>query len=399
MLVYLVEHPGELVTKQALLQAIWPGTAVAEGVLTTGMGGSARRSGKRRSSHSTSPPTTDAAMGPGHISPIDAVLRNHPVSTLTQELRLHGQCTELPLRYLSETGVVAYLAGRFTPPVLPDSLGRSLHQRTNGNPLFLVTMVDGLVQQGRLREGAVEWELTGDLTAVEMSLPEGLRQLIVQHLERLAPPEQEVLEAASVAGAEFTVAAVAACLQRSVEDIDAHCAAFARRGQFLQACGTDAWPDGTIATHYRFIHDLYRGTLYDRVPGGRRRQSHQHIGARLEAGYGACAREIASELAEHFVRGHDAPRAVRYLQYAGEQALQRNAYREAVMHLMRGLKLLPSLPDTPHRAQRELSLQAALGSASMATKGQAAPACGNARAASNQRVVQQVPTAPSPVFP
>jgi hypothetical protein len=175
----------------------------------------------------------------GTYRPVDAMVRNHPVRALTQELRHLGQCTEVPLAYLSKAGVAAYLAGRFKQAALPERLGQSLHQRTNGNPLFLVTMVDGLVQQGMLREGAVEWELTGDLTAVEMSVPEGLRQLIVQHLERLVPVEQEVLEAASVAGAEFTVAAVAACLQRTVEDIEAHCATFARRGQFLQACGAD----------------------------------------------------------------------------------------------------------------------------------------------------------------
>jgi DNA-binding winged helix-turn-helix (wHTH) protein len=35
LLRYLVEHAGQLVTKEELLQAIWPETAVTEGVLTT----------------------------------------------------------------------------------------------------------------------------------------------------------------------------------------------------------------------------------------------------------------------------------------------------------------------------------------------------------------------------
>lgn len=38
LLVYLVEHADELVTKEALLDAVWPDTAVADGVLTTSMG-------------------------------------------------------------------------------------------------------------------------------------------------------------------------------------------------------------------------------------------------------------------------------------------------------------------------------------------------------------------------
>jgi DNA-binding winged helix-turn-helix (wHTH) protein len=35
LLRYLVEHAGRLVTKEELLQAVWPETAVTEGVLTT----------------------------------------------------------------------------------------------------------------------------------------------------------------------------------------------------------------------------------------------------------------------------------------------------------------------------------------------------------------------------
>src|SRR5262245_17941931 len=37
VLVYLVTHAGQLVTKEALLDAIWPETAVGEGVLKTSM--------------------------------------------------------------------------------------------------------------------------------------------------------------------------------------------------------------------------------------------------------------------------------------------------------------------------------------------------------------------------
>ena len=41
-LLYLVEHAGELVRKETLLEAVWPDTVVADGVLTTSMGNSGR---------------------------------------------------------------------------------------------------------------------------------------------------------------------------------------------------------------------------------------------------------------------------------------------------------------------------------------------------------------------
>jgi DNA-binding winged helix-turn-helix (wHTH) protein len=37
LLTYLVTHAGQVVTKAALLDALWPETAVGEGVLKTGM--------------------------------------------------------------------------------------------------------------------------------------------------------------------------------------------------------------------------------------------------------------------------------------------------------------------------------------------------------------------------
>src|SRR5206468_6937946 len=80
--------------------------------------------------------------------------------------------------------------------------------------------------------------------------------------------------------------------------------------------------------------------------------------ARLEAGYGPQAREVATELAAHFVRGH-----------APERALQRSAQHEAITHLTQGLALLAQLPDTPQRAQQELRMQTALGPALMTTQG------------------------------
>ena len=51
---------------------------------------------------------------------------------------------------------------------------------------------------------------------------------------------------------------------------------------------------------------------------------------------------------------------------AGQRESQRSANSEAISHLNRALELLKTLPDTPERAQQELTLQIAYGSASMA---------------------------------
>jgi predicted ATPase len=305
--------------------------------------------------------------------PVEAIVADHPLRTLAHELRRHGQCEELVLDYLPEAAVAAYLTRRCPGSELPVRLARTIHQRTDGNPLFLVTLVDTLMRQGELEEDPVGWSLPEGLEAVGVGVPESLRQLIEQQLEQVGPEEQTILEAASVVGMEFSAAAVAAGVAGAAEAVEACCAALARRGQFLEARGTASWPDGTLAARYGFIHALYQEVLYDRVPAGQRVRLHREIGGRLEAGYGGQAREIAAELAEHFVRGRDAPRAVQYLRCAGENAWQRSAYPEAITHLTNGLEQLSNLPDPAERTQQELKLQMTLGPALMATKGHGDP--------------------------
>jgi DNA-binding winged helix-turn-helix (wHTH) protein/predicted ATPase len=309
----------------------------------------------------------------GTYRPVEAIVRAHPVRTLVQELRLHGLGTELVLPYLPETGVAAYLQQRGGTGLLSPELARILHRRTSGNPLFLVTMVDELERRGVLRSEGIGWELMGGMETVTAVVPASLRQLIDQQLEQLPAEEQEILAAASVAGAEFSVAAVAAALEQAVDAVGVRCAALARRGQFVSQIATEEWSDGTVAARYGFLHDLYRETLYERVAVSRRVRWHRQIGVRLETAYDVRARELAAELAVHFVRGRDTGRAVLYLHLAGVQAMQRSAHQEALRHLTQGLELLATLPETQARAQQELDLHVALGPVLIATKSQAAP--------------------------
>ena len=89
----------------------------------------------------------------GTYRPVEVIVQAHPLRPLLAELRQHAQCAELVLDYLSEPAVAAYLTQRFASIALPASLPQLLHQRTSGNPLFLIAMVDELVRQGLLAGG------------------------------------------------------------------------------------------------------------------------------------------------------------------------------------------------------------------------------------------------------
>ncbi|MBI3799389.1 MAG: AAA family ATPase [Deltaproteobacteria bacterium] len=311
----------------------------------------------------------------GTSRPVETLETEHPLRAVMQELQLHQQCKELQLELLTEAAVENYLTVRFPRGATGLSslqpLARTVHQRTEGNPLFMVNVVDYLIARGVLAEQRGHWGVRP--AEEQFKVPENLQQMIVKQSERLSPEEQRVLEVASVAGVEFSAAAVAAAVETEISEVEEKCEGLARRAQFLRASGESEWPDGTVAARYRFLHALYQEVLYGRVTAGRRQRLHQRIGEREETAYGTQAKELATELAMHFERGRDYQRAVQYLQQAGENAQRRSAHREAINHLTKGLELLQILPDTPQRSQHELVLQTTLGPSLISTKGYGVP--------------------------
>ncbi len=127
----------------------------------------------------------------GTYRSVDAMVRAHPLRTTAQELLLQNHVCELALSYLSVAEVAAYLQHRFSDAALTQKLAHLIHQRTNGNPLFMVNVVADIIRHGILRQGPGGWQLCGDLEAVAQSVPENLRQLIERQFEELGSDEQD----------------------------------------------------------------------------------------------------------------------------------------------------------------------------------------------------------------
>jgi DNA-binding winged helix-turn-helix (wHTH) protein/predicted ATPase len=305
----------------------------------------------------------------GTYRPVESLVGDHPLRALEQDLLLHGQGTRLLLTCLDERAVGEYLGERCPGHRFPPELVPLIHRRTDGNPLFMVNAVNALVERAVLRRADGRWRLTAGLDEVAVGVPENLVRMIQREIDRMDPVERSVLEAASVAGVEFTGASVAAALDEDIVRVEEVCGRLARRGPFLTQEGRTQWPDGTVTGRCRFRHGLYQEVAYEQIGAARQARWHQRIGEREEAGYGTRAGVIATGLAVHFERGGDARRAVRYLRLAGENALVRSAYREAVAHLDRALALLQAAPQTPETLTDTLETRLALSPALVALRG------------------------------
>jgi len=306
----------------------------------------------------------------GTYRSIEVEVGKHPLRTVAHDLAVHGLCTALPLDGLAAPSVERYVAGRagWSGEAL-GALAGALHRRTEGSPLFMVAVVDQLVHGGLLSA-----ERARDaVAAVSGGMPETVRKLIEQQLEALSEDDQRALDAASVAGAEFSTASAAAALDAAVLALEDRYARLARNGEFVQAAGAEEWPDGTVAGRFRFRHAMYQEAVYARLGVSRRMALHQRIGLREELGWASRPEARAAALAVHFEQSRDDERAVRYHKLAASVATQRFADREAIDHLERGLVALGRLAVSRERDVEELDLLIALSLAWVAAKGHAAP--------------------------
>ncbi|HSE97161.1 MAG TPA: AAA family ATPase [Blastocatellia bacterium] len=305
----------------------------------------------------------------GTYRPAELMSAQHPLMAVKQELQLHRLCEELPLRFLSERLVTDYLEARFPGNRFPSDLARLIHQRTDGNPLFIINLVDYFLAKGLIAGRDGGWHLTEALDRTNVGMPDSIRQMIEKQIEGLGRDEQHALETAAVAGVDFSASIVAAALSADIVEVEEMCENLVRRHQFLRSAADSSLSDHEAATRYRFIHALYQNTLYERVPPARRARLHKRIGEQMEIHSGPHAVEIAAELAMHFEKAREHARAVNYFQQAAENASRRFANQETVELSRRGLELLRTLPDSPERSQQELLLQVRFAVALGATEG------------------------------
>lgn len=312
----------------------------------------------------------------GTYRPEDVAGESRPLAALVRELVAGRFAAEMALGPLDPAAVESYLRSLFADEGLAATLAGVVHRHSDGHPLFMASIVEHLVSHGIVVGGDGAWRLAGEPADVEREASQSLRDIVGSLLERLEPGERHILGAASLMGLEFATPPIAAALGEDLEQVEASCAALARRRTLVRPLAEATWPDGKVAARYRFRHVLYRDLLEEGVPPASRRRLHRRLGESLERSYRERRAEIATQLAHHFEHGGDAARAIRYLHVAGDRATGRHAYHAAIGHLRRALELLDGEDPGPERSQRELLLRVSLGTPLLAARGFGGPEVG-----------------------
>ena len=295
----------------------------------------------------------------GTYRPAEATLQEHPLVRAKHTLQLRHQCTEIALEYLTRADVEAYLGRRFPRAGFPKALAGLIHAHTDGNPLFMVAVIDQLITRGWLVATDPGWALAVPLETLRLEVPDDLRDMIRFQFQGMGPADRALLEAAGVNGGAFTAGEIAQAMDAEPDAAEGACEQMVRTHRFLHVADDAAMP-GRTARHYTFIHALYQHVIYEEIPVERRRRVHLRIGEALERTHDDTRAEDAFRLATHFERGGDPVRAITYLAAAAAAAQQRFAPREAIGCLEAALRLTEHLHDIKQRHQREIELRVPL---------------------------------------
>jgi predicted ATPase len=251
-------------------------------------------------------PTPAKLMLLAACRPLNAEL---PLKALISDLVVRRFCRKIDLTPLSEAEVEEYLGAQAPASRPPPGLSALVHRHSEGNPLFMVAALEHMAKRGLLTRADGQWQLQVPLERIELEVPDDLRQMIEAQLEQLSTAEQSALELASVSGASFFASVISAGADndsRGVEDLYEE---LSRRHHIVEWAGTQSLPDGSVAERYQFVHVLYRQALYDRQLPARKARVHRQIGERLAAIYAQRMEDVVPELAYHFERAGDWPRA------------------------------------------------------------------------------------------
>jgi class 3 adenylate cyclase/predicted ATPase len=243
-------------------------------------------------------------------------------------------------------------------------LKRLIIERADGTPFFMEEIVQALFEDGALhRNGAVK--LAKSITAVKV--PATVQAILASRIDHLSPDEKELLQTLAVIGREFALSLVRRVSDATEFDDLERMLADLQTAEFIYE------QPATGDIEYNFKHALTQEVAYNSVLMERRKVLHERAGMALESMFAEQLDDHLSDLARHYSRSDNIIKAIEYLGRAGQEAMQRAAYAEAISSLSGAITLLRKLPNSPERIQRELLLQLAVGPALIAVRGNGAP--------------------------
>ena len=278
------------------------------------------------------------------------VAENEHLRATLSGLRKDHILEEIPVKRMadepSQRLLSAILSGE---AALPGLIG-IVRERTGGNPLFAEELLRSMVEEDQLIRRPEGWAV--QLTA-DVGIPSSMRELIVRRAGRVSEESRAVLSTASVLRGQFEFDLLLRltgmdeeALIRSIEEL-------------LRARLLREWEYEPGHPLYRFADDETQVVLYRECSLARRQRLHLKVARLLEERAAGNPEMSAAELADHFYRGNERPKALHYSVIAGHRAVALFAHEEAIRHYETALELMNEAERSAPGRTREQKLERA----------------------------------------
>lgn len=226
---------------------------------------------------------------------------------------------------------------------VPEDLGRRIHEKAEGNPLFVEEMTKSLRERGPLvgADGKFTWSPNA-----LVDLPPSVRDVVNAHLDRLDEGVKRTVQTAAAVGRRFGLR-VLSRVSATPQEIDGHLAALKQLELVYDA---RMFPD----PDYMFRHAVIQDAAYQSLLGSRRRALHGAIGHALEELYVDRLDEQAGVRAYHYARSDEQERAIACALTAGDRAARVCANAEAAAHYRLALDVARALPPSAEARRSEI---------------------------------------------
>jgi class 3 adenylate cyclase len=239
----------------------------------------------------------------------------------------------LSMEPLSDRETSRIAQARLGVDSLPEALAKLIAAKAEGNALFAEEIASFLIERGIVRHTATGLDF--DPTAVAAALPESVQSLLASRVDRLAPADRNLLQAAAVVGRRFDPDLVAVVGGASGTAQTSFAA--------MEAFDLIRRVEGS--SDYVFKHALVRDALYNGLLSGPRAAMHLRVAEELQGRGGNRQMEIAETLAHHFSETSRVDKAFIYLAMAGDKSLDIYALQEAEKNYRHALKIFDDHDD------------------------------------------------------
>ena len=261
----------------------------------------------------------------------------------------------------AETLVARVTGGR----ELPAEVLAQIVAKTDGVPLFVEELTKHVLESGLLIEGPDRYRLDGLLPP--LAIPSTLQDSLMARLDRLAAVK-DIAQIGAAIGREFSYPLLHAVVGRDERTLRAALAQL-EDSELVFRFGEPP------AARYTFKHALVRDTAYESLLKSRRQILHQKIAETLREHFADIVEAEPELLAHHFTEAGLARTAIEYWGRAGDLALYRSAFKEAIAHLGKAIEMTEALAGAGEAGQTggKLKLHVAYAHAMIAAHGHGAP--------------------------